>query len=232
MNKIEVEGIFGETRDFIIEEDTVILIKNSDLKINYSINKEVTLFQCFINSKIEETCDVNTSAKLNIFAVNTTLDIKMNLNKDDINLKYTFSTINEKDNTYKIDINHLGNNITSNIINHGLNTQNSSLSFIINTIVSKSFKNINTSQDSKIIVLKDKNATIKPNLIVDNDDVVANHSAYIGSFKKDEVFYLKTRGLTDEILKNTLAKAFLVGGMDLSFREKNIVLDLIKEYWR
>ena len=127
---------------------------------------------------------------------------------------------------------YLGNNIISKIINHGINTTNSKLSYIINTVVPKEYTKIKTSQDSKIIVLKDNNSTIKPNLLIDNDDIEANHSAYIGRFKEDNIFYLMTRGISRVDATDLLVRSFLIGDMDISFEEREIILKQISKYWR
>ena len=44
-----------------------------------------------------------------------------------------------------------------------------------------------------------KKASVKaqPNLLIDEYDVVASHSATIGSIDKEELFYLMSRGLTE-----------------------------------
>ena len=89
-----------------------------------------------------------------------------------------------------------------------------------------------TNQDSKIITIDKNTATIKPNLLVDTDDVEASHSAYIGEFKKEDLFYLETRGLDRKTSEKLLAKSFLIGQMDISFREKDMILEILKRYWR
>ncbi len=96
----------------------------------------------------------------------------------------------------------------------------------------KEYTKIKTSQDSKIIVLKDNNSTIKPNLLIDNDDIEANHSAYIGRFKEDNIFYLMTRGISRDDATDLLVRSFLIGDMDISFEEREIILKQINKYWR
>ena len=48
----------------------------------------------------------------------------------------------------------------------------------------------------------------KPNLEIFADDVKASHGATIAKLKKDELFYLKTRGLSQEMAKELLILAF------------------------
>ena len=69
-------------------------------------------------------------------------------------------------------------------------------------------------------------------VIIDNDDVIANHSSYIGYFKKDEMFYLKARGINELNSEKLLVKSFLIGNMDISYEERKIILENIDSHWR
>jgi Fe-S cluster assembly scaffold protein SufB len=73
---------------------------------------------------------------------------------------------------------------------------------------------------------------LKPNLLIDNDDIEAEHSAYIGRFKEDEIFYLMTRGISREDATDLLVRSFLIGDMDISYEEREIILNNIQLYWR
>lgn len=230
MNKIQVEDITNEERNITIDKDSTIIIKNSKVKLNFDIKTNITIFILFLDSDIELTINTKNNLILNIFSVDTSLKETINLNHDNIKFNYTYSTINKNNNRYKIDVNHLGNNIESYIVSHGINLEND-LSFTINAKVPNEIIGVKTTQDSRII-LEDGTALIKPNLLVDIDEVEANHSAYIGSFNEDEMFYLKTRRICEKDAIKLLAKSFLIGNMPITFRERNIILDILKRYWR
>lgn len=230
MNRIFVEDI--SSNNLHIEEDTILIVKDYKDFINIEIDDSIKLFVFAIFSDFEIKYKTSYDTVFNVFTVDSSLCLDIELYKDNLNFKYNYSTININDNSYEININHLKNNIISNIINHGINTSDNKLSFIINAIVPKDITNINTSQDSKIILLGDNNATIKPNLFIDNDDTNANHAAYIGKFKEDEIFYLMSRGLTRDDSINLLIKSFLINNMDLSYEERELILYNIKKYWR
>lgn len=231
MNKIFIEDLTSK-KDLYFEESAIVIVKNSNCKLNYFIKDEINVFTLIMSSKAFVSCKVECNSSFNMFSFNSSLDVKIDILKDNINYRYAYSTLNKDDNDYQIDINHLGNNIKSNITNHGINTDNNKLSFVINTVVPKNSININTNQDSKIIVLKDNNASIKPNLLIDNDDIEANHSAYIGRFKEEELFYLMTRGIKRDDAVDLMIKSFLIGNMKINSEEKELILNTIKEYWR
>ena len=50
------------------------------------------------------------------------------------------------------------------------------------------------NQNNRIINLSDNKCEINPNLLIEENDVEANHSAHIGRFSNDEMFYLQSRG--------------------------------------
>ena len=231
MNKIFIEELTSE-KDLYLEESTIVIVKSSDCKLNYFIKDEINIFTLIMSSSVKVSCMVECNSIFNMFSINSSLSVNIDLLKDDINYRYAYSTINKDNNDYEININHLGNNITSNITNHGINTEDNKLLFVINTIVPKNSLNITTNQDSKIIVLKDNNASIKPNLLIDNDDIEANHAAYIGRFKEEELFYLMTRGIKKEDAVDLMIKSFLIGNMEINLEEKELILDTINAYWR
>lgn len=231
MNKIAVNNDINE-EIIVLDKDTIITNENDTKNVRYVIKKDIKVFQYIKNGNMKITYEVSNNFTLNIFAIDASLEIDLNLNKENININYNYSTLNKKDNVYKININHNEKNQVSKITNHGINLENNDLKFIVNTIVPKKSIKIETSQDSKIILLNDRSGEICPNLIIDNHDIEANHSAYIGDFKSDEIFYLRARGLTLEEAKRLLAKSFIIGGMDISYREINMILQKLNSYWR
>ena len=231
MNKLLI-GDINTKKDLYLEEDTILIIDNYSDKLSIVTKSDIKIFINILFSDIDIKYSTTHNTEVSVFAVDSSASLDINLLKDNISFNYYYSNINIKDNDYKININHLGNNIISKITNHGINTTNSKLSYVINAIVPKDYIKIQTSQDSKIITLKDNNSSIKPNLLIDNDDIEANHSAYIGRFKEDSIFYLMTRGISKDDATDLLVRSFLIGDMNISFEERDIILKQINEYWR
>ena len=69
---------------------------------------------------------------------------------------------------------------------------------------------------------------ILPNLLVDNYDVSASHSAYISDFDKKRMFYLKSRGISDNEARRLLLEGFLIGNLDVDDETKKNLLSYIK----
>ena len=231
MNKIILEDN-SSLKVIHFEEDTIVIINNNSSRISFSIDKNINIFTFITDSTLELDLLVSCDSSVNIFSVNSSIDVIANLDKNNINFNYNYSTINSSDNRYLININHLKKGIVSKITNHGINLNDSKLSFIVNTYVPEKVSAIKTNQDSKILIFGDNNATIKPNLLIDNDDIEADHAAYIGKLKKSDLFYLMSRGISLKDAEELLIKSFLIGNMNISFEEKEIVLNTITKYWR
>ncbi len=87
-------------------------------------------------------------------------------------------------------------------LNHGkVSTQ-------VNSVIPKDADNCETYQSLSHLVLEPNAITnSKPNLVIKNKNVLASHGNNIGGFNPEHLFYLKQRGLTDDIAKKILAKS-------------------------
>ncbi len=160
------------------------------------------------------------------YNINKSYDVEINLNKENITLNYYYNNINYDDNTYKIRINHNKSNTNSFVYNHGVNVSNKKLHYWVDGFIPKKSENCDCNQDNQIINIKNGKSKIWPNLLVDNYDVNANHSAYIGKFKESLLFYLMSRGINRKDSYKLLLEGFLLN-TDSVDREK--IKDFIEE---
>lgn len=93
---------------------------------------------------------------------------------------------------------------------HGVNVYDSSLVFDINGLVPNTSFNVECNEENRIINLNKGKSIIKPNLFVRNFDTFSTHSAYIGTFNKDVIFYLKSKGIGRDKIKELLLLGLLV----------------------
>ncbi|MCI8460489.1 MAG: SufD family Fe-S cluster assembly protein, partial [Bacilli bacterium] len=66
------------------------------------------------------------------------------------------------------------------------------------------------NQENQIINMDNGKSTILPILLIDNYDVDSNHSAYIGKFRDEEIFYLMSRGISRSMANRLLLRGFLI----------------------
>ncbi len=111
-------------------------------------------------------------------------------------IDYKFYTISRYGQKYDLLVYHNASSTKSNIITRGVNTQDGSLLFNVTGMVYNGIKDCTIEQNNRIITMNDNPCQINPNLLIEENDVVANHAAHIGKFDQDVIFYLMSRGIT------------------------------------
>lgn len=213
MNKINVKD-----KSIHLENDVYLLEVNNpqDLEINVTKNSNTKLvITGFNNYHLKINVLENANITINSLNKNNSSNIEINLYYN-ANIIYNHSVSSNFDSINIFTINHLDNNSKSFITNNGVNLSNNKLFFEINGIIPKDLKDITCNQSSKIINFSNGNSKIIPNLIIDSNDIIANHSSYIGEIEENELFYLLSRGLTKDRIKDLIYKAVLLGKMDLT----------------
>ncbi|MFV0249921.1 MAG: SufD family Fe-S cluster assembly protein [Bacilli bacterium] len=143
------------------------------------------------------------------------------------NINYTLKTISKEKQKFDIIVYHNCSNTISNIYNNGANIKDGILDFNITSIVNNGIKGCKLNQDSRILILNNNKCNINPNLLIEENDVEANHSASIGTFSNEVLFYLQSRGIEYEKAINLLVRGFLTTNLNNEF-----INQIINKYWR
>ena len=80
--------------------------------------------------------------------------------------------------------------------------------------------------------MNENKCAINPNLLIDENDVSASHSALIGKFNDEEIFYLRSRGISEKNAVNLLVKGLLLSKLSLTNKRKEELENIIDKYWR
>ena len=228
MNKLIIDNSTVNNDVFIIDKDTDLVVDLEDTSLELNIHViSGTHLRGFIktrntSNKVIYNIDDNSEVIINKLAVDSSDDITVNIN--DVNSR----VINYKENNYRQKINHVSSDTQSKIVNHCINVEDKEFKFIVDGIINKDSLRVDFKQDNKIINLKNGKSSILPNLIVDNNDIEASHSAYIGTFDEDKKFYMMSRGLTSQESDDLLIKAFLLNDMKLEEKERDIFSSIIE----
>lgn len=155
--------------------------------------------------------DINEAVKVSIyqFVINKSVNVKINLNHKNAEVKYYLSVINYHDNKVNVSIYHNSSDTISNIYNHGVNVKDKKLDFNISGYVYKDIV-CECNQENQIININDGKSTILPNLYIDSYDAVSTHAAYIGKFSREKEFYMMSRGISEKKVKHILTKSLLI----------------------
>ena len=179
------------------------------------------------NTKKEYNYEILEDTIIYHFSINSSSTVNINLKVDEISLKYNYLNINRDDNNYNVKIIHSANNTKSEIVNHGVNLFNSKLNYYVTGIVPCEYSECICNQENQIINMSDGKSTICPNLLIDNYDVLSSHSAYIGKFNEDVIFYLMSRGISRSDSNKLLLKGFLLPDSCEEFDNINLFLEEI-----
>ena len=248
-NNDGVEVSVGEASKFLnvqsvkvkILEDTDVIIDVSevDIKLDFYINilkgvkANIYEYKHDGEYKFQYKYYLEEDSYLNVEKVNEGKKIKemtvINLNGENAEIQFKLKTISKHDEKYNFLVYHNAKNTVSNIVNNGVNILNGTLEFNVSGFVSNGITGCDINQSGRIINMTENNCVIKPNLFIDENDVIANHSALIGTFLPDEIFYLMSRGISRKESENLLTKGFLLKGI-IYYGET--LEKIINKYWR
>ncbi len=214
MNKLSLVGETSNLQDtnaFItINEDTTLNLSGKLTLYNYDTH----------NYNLELNLPSNTNCYLNLVKI-LTKDNYLNLNiGNDNNFTLELLIINEGNNNFHLNINISGDNnnviIKARIINKN---SKSSLNLICDGKVLTNTKDNNFIEDLKGLVTNTASITIKPNMFMDTNEVLANHLVTISSFNPDELFYLTTLGISLKEAQKMLINAFIYSIVNPIFKD-------------
>ncbi len=224
MNKI----LMNNEKNLFLEQEKIEFSKNDTLFVEIDhIHKELFLVVlenvCVTLNLLVHDADFSFHIKLgknshftiNHFLIGGCFHIDASLEGEYANFSCNYSVIADKDSRNTIQIYHHQNHTVSHLKNHGFSVQKSSLVFDVSSTIPKESSKCISHQDNEIIEQQNSLSQINPNLYIENYDVDASHSAYVGEFKENELFYLMSRGISFEDAKYLLLKAFLLGNLCL-----------------
>lgn len=248
-NKNGIEVSIGEASKFlnvqsvkiVILEDTDIVIDVSkvDIKLDFYINvlkgvkANIYEYKHDGDYKFQYKYYLEEDSYLKATKINDGQNINemtvVNLNGEKARVDFNLKTISKKYEKYNFLVYHNAKNTVSNIVNNGVNILDGELEFNVSGFVPKGICGCDINQSGRIINMTENLCTIKPNLFIDEEDVMANHSALIGTFSADEIFYLMSRGISKKDSENLLTKGFLLNGVTYY---KETLEEIINKYWR
>ena len=222
-----------ESTDLIIECENVI--NKLDITVNILEGVHLNIYELKNDGdyKFQYKYILGENSHLNIERVIDVSSINemtiVNLDGENAEVNYNLKTISKNEEKYNYLVYHNASKTVSNIVNNGVNILDGKLEFNVSSFVPNNIKKCIVNQESRIINMTDNLCIIKPNLFIDEEDVSANHSALIGTFKAEEVFYLMSRGISKKEADSLLTRGFLMKGINY---HKDILESLISKYWR
>lgn len=194
-----------------------IISCNNNLVINnhYQLgsNSNLLLFKFYYNNLINE-------------------DVVIDLNGDRAMVSYNFSSISREKEEYHIIVNHNHHRVSSRISNKCIGLDGSKIRMQIDSILDKGNVDCVMDQSSRILTLGDVDATIIPNMFIEEDSVEARHGSVVGRINPEEVFYLMSRGISEVEAITLLIKGFIFSNLVVDMDKRAMIFQIIQDLRR
>lgn len=224
MNKILMnneKNLFSEQEKIEFSKNDTLLIEMDHIQKQFFLvvldNVCVTLnFLAYdVDFSFHIKLGKNSHLTMNALFIEGSFHIDTSLEGESANFSCNYSMIAGKDSHNTIEVYHHQSNTISHLRNHGFSINKSAIVVDVSSTIFKDASKCISHQDNQIIEQQNSLSQINPNLYIDNYDVDASHSAYVGEFKENELFYLMSRGISMKDAKYLLLKAFLLGNLSL-----------------
>ncbi|RZI48991.1 Fe-S cluster assembly protein SufD [Lactococcus kimchii] len=107
-------------------------------------------------------------------------------------------------------VTNFGLNSAGHILQNGVILDRGTLTFNAIGHIIKGAKNADAQQSSHVLMLSDKGrGDANPILLIDENDVTAGHAASVGQIDEEDLFYLQSRGLDEDMAKRLVIRGFL-----------------------
>lgn len=182
-----------------LDENLII----NDTVLHYVINPSGNLVVDVKKDSIYETVFVFTKSS----DCHITVNLNENNAKCDVNALYFMKDFEKS--LFNITVSHKVKNTNSSQNIKGVATNSSAFSFIGTIDVEKDAVKTDSNQLHLGLLLSD-NAKISasPQLMIRADDVKCNHGSAVGELDKNQIFYLRSRGIDENDAKQILINAF------------------------
>lgn len=190
MNKIIIDG--ESVVELAVDKDSVCNIKNrNDLnKLSITILDNVTLI-------INEYSEIDKrDYEINIIQNNNSKFI------------YNHSFLVNKLYNLNINLELLGDNSKNEINIHGINDVGKS-NIVVDGKVDNDTCNNELNESIKILNINNGMSQVLPNMYINTNNVVANHSASVTDIDEDYLFYMNSKGINNVGAKNLIVNGFL-----------------------
>ncbi len=139
-------------------------------------------------------------------------NIIINLNGENAICDWHLASLCEKDEHKEFDVSvfHNAINTYSQLNNYGVSRDNAKLVFAGISEIVHGNRGSKAHQNAKIMVFDEKSTGVaKPILNIYDNDIEASHAAVVGKINDEHIFYLTSRGLTEDEAKRLITFGYL-----------------------
>lgn len=174
---------------------------------------------CFekLEKEIHITINVNTNGNLiaamaDFSPLSCNFHLQVNLLGEGSKAEWHLAALSNKDakKIYETSVTHKAKHTEALMSNYGIARESSKVTFTGISAIEEGADKAKTRQEAKIIVFDpDADGLASPILKISDNDVLASHAAVVGRLNEEHLFYLESRGLSEEEAKRLIALGYL-----------------------
>ena len=180
----------------ILNIKTILKDEFKSLKLSVNLDE---------NSRIQAYCADFSCGNNDVF-------VEINLNKRGSSAEWHLASLSAKEDNKTFDVSLIHHGIETRGLsdNYGVSKDDARLVFSGVSLIKKGAKGSKTRQNAKIMVFDEMSKAIaKPVLKIDENEIEASHGATVGKISDDTMFYLTSRGLSEEQAKELITMGYL-----------------------
>ena len=192
---------------------------NTELEFNLEDDSSLKIETLFVdaNQSLKMNANVANNAQISAYladfseGVNNSV-VTINLNGEGSSAFWKLASISkEKDKkTFDVSIIHNATNTNGLSDNYGVSKDGGDLVFSGISHIKNGSKFSKTRQNAKIVVFDEGAiARARPILKIDENEIEASHGASVGTVNEDQIYYLTSRGIKEELAKQLISLGYI-----------------------
>ncbi|MDF9823712.1 Fe-S cluster assembly protein SufD [Breznakia sp. PF5-3] len=209
--KLILKGSLELQQDILLEPSSSLHMlsmnecKDSKMNLTYHLKKDSELKIGYYELN-ENTCD---------------LKAKFYLEENGASVDVVTTSITSAKKIYDIGCIHIAANTNSNMSNYEISKQHANYKITACGTIKKGAYQSKSHQTSRILTLhEDQRSEAIPVLLIDENDVEASHANSMGKMNAEDLYYLQSRGISDEQAKELLTMSYLLPITDVLDNEE------------
>ena len=227
MNKLLIDKENNiEIKDNAVELD----IQVKELILNIKGNVLINEICKKDNEELNLTINIEPKSSLiyNRFIIHNKANNNITINQDNTsNVSFNYSIVATDKVELTINSNLSGNENETSIKVASVTEQNGKVIITSTADVKPKIENNNLLESIKILLLNDEESICIPNLLVSSNEVEVNHAATISGIPQDYLFYLNSKGLSNEAATKLIKNGYLLNNLEINKDIKEQIMELI-----
>ena len=190
----------------------VVLDGNADLTLNTIQNHSTNAYHInTVNVLLNKNSHFSSnSADIGGQLVRNNIRVRLSKAHSSCSIRGTYVTNKTQHVDNQIEVDHISESTTSEELYKGVLADQSQAVFDGSIIVRKGACKTQSAQENKNLLLSDSaQANMKPTFWIYNDDVKCNHGAASGKLDQNEIFYMRSHGISELEAKAQLTQAYI-----------------------